>query len=108
MDYGKPHQAFDEMIFTLAAGLIPIQICLLRSVTREGVLQWVGKYSFGMYLNEGISLKIQAAWILILNKHISNVCILLESIVASVFMQKFMIEPIVRKVEHQISNKKTN
>lgn len=59
MNYGHFHRTFNQLIFTLLAALIPICMILICPRIFErwgGAFVLLGKYSYGMYLNEGVLL----------------------------------------------------
>lgn len=100
-DYGNTHIAFDQMFFSFAAAaLVILAVFNFPNLFGGGqkLLCFIGKYSLGMYLNEGMLLKIQGKFFLEMNKHISNAFILIVSLLLAVILDKYMIQPITKRL----------
>lgn len=104
-DYGNVHTAFNEMLFSMsAAGLVLLLVLNFSELFGGGqrLLCCIGKYSFGMYLNEGILLKIQGEFLTKMNRHISNLFILAGSFIFAVVVDKYMVLPITKKIRDKL------
>lgn len=89
MDYGKKHVAFDLFFFTCAASLLTVCAVMMLPGKLIGnrIIRFFGKYSYGMYLNEGFLLNYKEILFPFANRHIQNIVLLVCSIGLAVLME---------------------
>ena len=94
--YGKQHSSFEEMLFALCASFIPLILISLFRIPEMKIFNKFAKYSFGMYLCEGVLLQIKLdIFIKTPILKITFVCI------GSIFIS-FIMNFIVQKIQKQI------
>ena len=99
MRYGKVHIGLELLVFSYAGALIWIGLIMYNDFFEFKILQWIGKYSFSIYLVEGFYLRNrEVLFDNVQNMTIQNFFIFVVSIVSGFLLQHFIFDIVQNKL----------